>query len=250
MTIVEEAVSAGIEEIAVIVQKDDLELFQDFFCSPPTIENFNKLSKENQRYSEYLMELGHKITFLKQEAQEGFGHAVYCARQWVNNEPFLLLLGDHLYGSSGEDSCAKQMVDLYQREGCSVLSLEVTAAERVHNFGCVSGIWKERGSVLSITEFCEKPDLDYARGHLHVDGMEKDKFLCVFGLYVLTPRVFDFLEEHLSHNIRERGEFQLTSCLDRVRQYDGFTGYVVQGRRFDIGLPDSYRQTVQDFRAA
>ena len=67
---------------------------------------------------------------------------------------------------------------------------------------------------------------------------------------LLTPRVFDYLEEHIQHNIRERGEFQLTSCLDRVRQYEGFAGHVVQGRRFDIGLPESYRQTVADFRSA
>jgi UTP--glucose-1-phosphate uridylyltransferase len=80
--------------------------------------------------------------------------------------------------------------------------------------------------------------------------MGDDQFLSVFGIYVLTPRVFEYLEENIAHNIRERGEYQLTSCLDQVRQNDGFTGYVVKGRRFDIGLPDSYRQTVIDFRDA
>jgi len=80
--------------------------------------------------------------------------------------------------------------------------------------------------------------------------MADGSFLTVFGQYVLTPRIFELLEENITHNIRERGEFQLTSCLDKLRQQEGFTGVVVKGRRFDIGLPDYYRQTVIDFRNA
>ena len=76
------------------------------------------------------------------------------------------------------------------------------------------------------------------------------KFLTVFGQYILRPAVFEYLEEHISRNVREHGEFQLTSCLDRLRQEDGFSGYVVDGRRFDIGTPEAYRQTLIDFRNA
>ena len=74
--------------------------------------------------------------------------------------------------------------------------------------------------------------------------------LAVFGQYVLRPRLFEVLEENIHNNVRERGEFQLTCCLNRMRQEDGFMGIVVQGRRFDIGLPDVYRETVIDFRNA
>jgi UTP--glucose-1-phosphate uridylyltransferase len=80
--------------------------------------------------------------------------------------------------------------------------------------------------------------------------MADDRFICIFGLYVLTPKIFDYLEEHISKNFRERGEFQLTSCLDRLCQEEGMTGYVVQGKSFDIGLPDVYWQTMIDFRNA
>ena len=83
-----------------------------------------------------------------------------------------------------------------------------------------------------------------------VEGMEEDTFLSVFGQYVLKPVIFDYLEENIRHNVRERGEFQLTSCLDRLRQEDGFTGCVIKGRRFDIGLPESYRQAIIDYRNA
>jgi UTP--glucose-1-phosphate uridylyltransferase len=80
--------------------------------------------------------------------------------------------------------------------------------------------------------------------------MNIDYFLTVFGIYVLQPQIFEFLEQNITHNLRERGEFQLTSCLDELRKADGFSGYVVNGHRFDIGLPEEYRQTVIGFRNA
>ena len=250
MAIVEEAVNAGIEEVCLIVQSGDTELFESFFKTPPPIEHYNKLSKENKAYCDYLLELGSRVTFVTQDVQEGFGHAVYCAREWVGNEPFLLMLGDHLYGSDEEKCCAQQVVEAYERVGHSVVGLKKTPIELLSNFGCVTGVWKEKDSLLSVTEFYEKPDAEYAMEHLHVDGMNVDEFLTVFGIYVLQPQIFEFLEQNISHNLRERGEFQLTSCLDDLRKADGFSGYVVKGRRFDIGLPEEYRQTVIDFRNA
>ncbi len=250
LAIVEEALSAGIEEVCIVCQKDDKELFEDFFGSPPPIEHYNKLSSEMKEYNDYLLELGRKVTLVSQDVQEGFGHAVYCTKSWVGNEPFLLLLGDHLYSSDEEASCAKQVVDVYNRLGQSVVGLKVTPGKEVHNFGCAGGTWMERDSLISITEFAEKPDEEYAGTHLHIDGMDEGTFLSVFGIYALKPSVFDYLEEHINHNVREKGEFQLTSCLDQIRQEDGFTGIIVKGKRFDIGLPESYRQTLIDFRNA
>ncbi len=249
MAIVEEAVNAGIEEVCLIVQRRDIDLFESYFKTPPRIEHYNKLSKENKAYCDYLIELGSRISFVTQDVQEGFGHAVYCAKDWVNGEPFLLMLGDHLYASDEAYSCAKQVLDAYERVGHSVVGLKETPIDELSNFGCVTGIWSEE-SMLSVTEFYEKPDPEYAREHLHVDGMDDDSFLTVFGIYVIEPQVFGFLEQNIEHNLRERGEFQLTSCLDDLRKADGFSGYVVRGRRFDIGLPEEYRQTVIDFRFA
>ena len=250
MAIVEEAINAGIEEVCLIVQSGDTELFESFFKTPPPIEHYNKLSKENKAYCDYLLELGSRVTFVTQDVQEGFGHAVYCAREWVGNESFLLMLGDHLYGSDEERCCARQVVEAYEQVGHSVVGLKKTPIELLSNFGCVTGVWKEKDALLSVTEFYEKPDPEYAMEHLHIDGMEVDEFLTVFGIYVIQPQIFDFLEQNISHNLRERGEFQLTSCLDELRKADGFSGYVVKGRRFDIGLPEEYRQTVIDFRNA
>ena len=250
MAIVEEAINAGIEEVCLVVQRGDTALFESFFKSPPPIEHFNKLSKENKVYCDYLIELGSRVTLITQDVQEGFGHAVYCARDWVGNEPFLLMLGDHLYASDEVNSCAKQVLEAYEQAGHSVVGLKETPIEELSNFGCVTGVWKEEASMLSVTEFYEKPDAEYAMEHLHVDGMKTDYFLTVFGIYVIQPQIFEFLEQNIEHNLRERGEFQLTSCLDELRKADGFSGYVVKGRRFDIGVPEEYRQTVIDFRNA
>ena len=250
LAIVEEAISAGIEEVGIVVQKSDRQVFEDFFKAPPKEELFNKLSLENQEYSRYLQDLGSKITILTQDEQEGFGHAVFCANQWVNDEPFLLLLGDHLYTSDTEISCAGQLLEIYEQVNRSVLGLRVTPAEVIHHYGCATGVWQEPDSMLSITQIYEKPNLEYARSHLHVDGMKDDDFLSIFGMYLLQPKIFDYLEESISHNLRERGEFQLTSCLEKLRQEDGITGYVVKGRCFDTGLPDVYWQTMVDFRNA
>ena len=248
MTIVEEAINAGIEEVCLVVQSRDRELFEGFFKTLPLIENFNKLPQEDQEYSHYLMDLGQRISFVTQDVQDGFGHAVFCTREWVGDEPFLLMLGDHLYASDSEVSCARQILDVYDRVEHSVVGLKTTPSDQIHNFGCVTGAWQESDTILSITEFYEKPDVEYARQHLQVEGMKEDEFLTVFGMYVLVPEIFDYLEENISHSLRERGEFQLTSCLDKLRKEDNFSGYLVKGRCFDIGVPEAYRQAMIDYR--
>ena len=250
LAIIEEALSAGVEEICIIIQPEDRPYFEEFFAAVPPVAQFNKLARESQAYCRYLLDVARRITWIPQETQDGFGHAVYCAQQWVGHEPFLLMLGDHLYASETDISCARQLLDVYERVGQSVVGLKVTPAGEIHNFGCVGGLWSKPGSVLSITEFSEKPDVEYARKHLRVDGFGDDQFLTVFGQYVLEPTVFDYLGEHIAHNLREHGEFQLTSCLERLRQEHGFTGYVIKGRRFDVGTPEAYRQTMIDFRNA
>ncbi|MEG4396025.1 UTP--glucose-1-phosphate uridylyltransferase [Microcoleus sp. BROC3] len=247
LAIVEEALSAGIEEVGIVVQKGDRTFFEDFFKTPPSPELFQKLSLQNQQYSQYLQDLGQQVTILTQDVQEGFGHAVFCAKEWANNEPFLLLLGDHIYSSQTESSCARQLLDIYSQVQQSVIGLRVTQAEVIHHYGCAAGVWQEQDSILSVTQLYEKPDIEYARQHLSVEGMADDSFLSMFGMYVLDPKIFDYLAEHINGNFRERGEFQLTSCLDKLRQFEGMAGYVVQGRCFDTGLPEVYRQTLIDF---
>ena len=100
------------------------------------------------------------------------------------------MLGDHLYSSDEEKCCARQVVEAYEQVGHSVVGLKVTPIEQLSNFGCVTGAWREANSLLSLTEIYEKPDPEYAMEHLHVDGMDMDQFLTVFGIYVLQPQIF------------------------------------------------------------
>jgi UTP-glucose-1-phosphate uridylyltransferase len=247
LLIVEEALEAGIEEVIIIVQKDDLEDFRDFFNTQVSIENYNKLSRPFQEYARRILEVGRRVSFALQITQEGFGHAVYSVREAVGNEPFLLMLGDHLYRANGSISCARQLLDAYHRHGQNILGLRRTPGDQIANFGTVAGVWQEENRLLSVTEFAEKPTLDYARTNLRVPQLPEDEYLTVFGQYIIKPQIFEYLEEHIVNNVRERGEFQLTSSLDRLRQEDGFLGLLMEGRRFDIGLPNSYLETLQSF---
>jgi UTP-glucose-1-phosphate uridylyltransferase/mevalonate kinase len=172
MAIVEEALDAGAEEIAIIVQSRDRDLFEGFFNTPPAVEHFNKLSVEGRENSRRLLDIGRRITWLTQDVQEGFGHAVHCAKDWVAGEPFLLMLGDHLYGSESGVSCARQMVNAYERHGKSVVGLMSTPGSEIQHFGCVTGVWQERNLTLALTEFAEKPSLEHAREYLAVDGLD------------------------------------------------------------------------------
>jgi UTP-glucose-1-phosphate uridylyltransferase/galactokinase/mevalonate kinase-like predicted kinase len=246
LAIVEEALSAGIEEIAILVQPQDKGVFEELFNTPPRIENFHKLSQDNQEYCNHLANIGRRITFLEQETQEGFGHAVYCAREWVGDEPFLLLLGDTLCASDISSSCAEQVLDTYKRVGNTVIGLRSTPADEIHHFGCAAGSWEEN-SLLTITKLYEKPSREYAEGHLRVDGIPPGEFLAFFGIYVLTPEIFEHLEESIRSNSRQQGEFQLTFCLERLCLTNGCSGAVVRGRRFDIGNPESYVRAIHEF---
>ncbi len=249
LLIVEEAINAGIEEVVIIVQEHDLESFQSFFNVQVTIENYNKLPPHFQEYSRWLLEIGRRVKFVIQHRQEGFGHAVYAAREVVGDEPFLLMLGDHIYRSDGERSCAQQLVDAYNQHGISVVGLRRTPEEMLSAFGTVAGNWMDDEQVLmNITEFAEKPTVDYARNNLVVDGLPEGEYLTLFGQYIIKPHLFDYLEEHIENNVRERGEFQLTSALDRLRKEDGYLGVVIDGNRFDIGLPEYYHKTMETFR--
>ncbi len=247
LLIIEEALEAGLEEVVIIVQENDLEGFQSFFNSQITIENYNKLPRHFQEYARRILEIGRRVSFITQPAQEGFGHAVYCAKDAIGDEPFLLMLGDHLYRSTGEQSCTRQLLDAYQQHGINILGLRRTPEDEIANFGTVAGVWVEDDRILNVTEFAEKPTLDYARNNLRVPGLPEEEYLTVFGMYVIKPQLFEYLEENIRHNIRERGEFQLTSALDRLRQEDGFLGLIMEGKRYDIGLPIHYQETVQTF---
>jgi UTP--glucose-1-phosphate uridylyltransferase len=173
---------------------------------------------------------------------------VYCARELIGDEPFLLMLGDHIYRSLTKRNCVQQLMDAYHQHGISIVGLKRTPESQIAAFGTVAGVWLEAEELLSVTEFAEKPTIDYARTHLLVPGLPEGEYLTLFGQYIIKPQIFHYLEEHIQNNVREKGEFQLTSAIDQLRQEDGFQGLIINGRRYDIGLPDYYLETLKAFR--
>ena len=247
LLIVEEAMKAGIEEVIIIVQEGALKDFESFFHDKMSVENYNKLPRKFQEYASEILEIGKRVRFVVQKNQLGFGHAVYCSKEAVGDEPFLLMLGDHLYRSNTDVSCAQQLIDAYQLYGKNIVGLRSTPEVEIAQYGTVAGNWVADGKIMDVTEFSEKPTRDYANSNLRVAGLEADQYMTVFGQYILTPQIFNLLEELIENNVRLMGGFQLTNALDRLRQYDGFMGAVIDGSRYDIGLPDSYLKTLYEY---
>ncbi len=243
LVLIEEALAAGIEDIALIVQPGHESLFQALFTPLSTIEQ-GKYNDEQIAYAQRLTALRQHVTTIPQTSQEGFGHAVYCAHEWLGGEPCLLLLGDHLFTSTIESSCAAQLLTAYASCQQSVVGLLPTSIAQSHLYGAATGTWAEPGRLVQVSRFIEKPSPEEAREHLQLVDLPADHVLSFLGQYILSPHVFTILARHIEQDYREQGEVQLTACLEALLEEEGCYGAVVQGKRFDIGNPGAYREAV------
>lgn len=250
--IIEEAVRSGIEELCLIIQDGDEEIFRSYFDEPPTPEKL-RLKLESRdwaaKLSKRISELGKRISYAVQKEQEGYGHAVYCAKDWADGEPFLLMLGDHIYKSYTDKRCARQILDMFEKFGGSVIAVQKTPEELLSHFGTVAGKRHEDNSRLyRVSEIREKPSINYARKHLRIDGLEKGQYFCMFGQYALTSGLFDCLKYQVDNDIRERDEIQLTTALQLLHQDEkDFYAYETNGKGYDIGNPKAYVQTISEY---
>ena len=203
-------------------------------------------TERQKHYCQRLAELGERITLIAQTEQSGFGHAVFCARDWVGDEPFLLMLGDHLYTSDTEEPCAHQLLNAFEANGRkSIVGVYQADVADVCHYGTVAGTWTGDGQrVLQVSELAEKPSVDYARSSLVTPDLPPDTFLCIYGQYVLTPTVFQHLVLEIEADMREGGEIQLTTALESLRRDEGVLGYRIEGQHYDTGLPGPYVRTL------
>jgi len=247
---VEEAMNAGIEEIAIIIQPEDEQLFRSYFSelSQELYPRFIK-SEEDAALLRQLKEIEPRISYVHQKEQEGFGHAVYCAKDWAAGAPFLLILGDHLFRSDIEINCSRQLIQIFETYGHTVSGVDRTHRSRLHLFGTVTGNWiKEQEGLFIISHLYEKPDETFARENLRMPGIPDDFYFCFFGMHVFENAIFDILEYHIRHNIRQKGEFQLTNAQEKLREETGhYYGLEIKGQRFDIGVPAEYKKTMALF---
>ena len=248
MILLEELLAAGIEEICLVIGEDEQEEFERFFAPLPDAYR-EKLPIDKQIVEDHITAMRQHITFILQKDRLGFGHAVWLAAPFTEGEPTLLLLGDFVYRSNTEQCCVRQVLNAYMECGKTLVSIAEVPLERVSHYGIVYGVWEENESIMSVDSIIEKPTTDYAMQYLGVENSRGEKkYYATFGQYVLQPEVFQELEKEILNGQHSEGlEFGLTASLDRVREQYGLSAFVPNGRSFDIGLPEAYRDTVRDF---
>jgi UTP-glucose-1-phosphate uridylyltransferase/galactokinase len=253
LILLEELVKSGIEEICLVLgSEEERELYKDFFERPLSDEHLGKLNAECQEYEHHIIDIGKRLHYVYQKEKRGFGHAVYQAAQFAHGEPVLLMLGDTLYASSTNKPCALQLIEAYELSNCLTLGLYPVDVKEVSHFGIMSGVWEDKKeTVLHVTTLYEKPKSSYAEEFLGVRNSKGQHEYCsVFGQYILTPEVF----EQLENDIREadahperKGEIELTAALDKVRQRTGMYGIRLRGERFDMGNPQALVNTIATY---
>ena len=253
LILLEELVHSGVEEICLVLgSEEERKLYMDFFERPLSDEHMKKLSTENREYENRIIDIGKRLRYVYQREKRGFGHAVYQAAQFAHGEPVLLMLGDTLYSSTTNKPCALQLIEAYEMTNCLTLGLYPVDVKEVSHFGIMSGVWEDKKeTMLRVTAFDEKPKPSYAEEFLGVrNGEGKREYCSVFGMYILTPEVFEQLEADIraaDAGQEGRGEIELTPALDAVRQRTGMVGVRLRGERYDMGNPQALVATISTY---
>ncbi len=249
LILLEELVKSGVEEICLVLgSKEERQQYKDFFDRPLSEEHLRKLPAEAQEYENEILSIGKRLRYVYQNEKRGFGHAVYQAAEFAGGDPVLLLLGDTLYRSNSNKPCALQLIEKYERYNQLMVSIHPVPLAEVSHYGIMSGVWenKER-TELNVAVMMEKPKASYAEEFLWVRNSSGVKeYFSVFGLYILTPEVFEQLAEDIASNDGTH-EVELTAALDAVRQKSGMMGVRLNGEMFDMGNPTALRRCVQHF---
>jgi UTP--glucose-1-phosphate uridylyltransferase len=232
--IAEEAFASGIEEICVICAPGDGPRYQEAFTSLRNnlLDSF-KNSDWAQEEAEKVDNLRTRLQFIEQQEPLGYGHAVYSARDFVKEEPFLLLLGDHLYVSgSPEQRCAAQLISLAVQEGCAVSAVNPTIEHQIHRYGTLTGKHQSnQKGVYQIDRIIEKPSLSTAELELQTPGLRAGYYLCFFGMHVLTSSVFSILQTQIESGSQN---VQLTTALQELASTEKYLALEVKGNRYDL----------------
>ncbi len=232
--IAEEAFASGIEEICIVCAPGDPELYVNAFTS--LRDNLLKSYKNvdwAQQQAEKITRLLEHLQFAEQQDALGYGHAVYCARNFVGNDPFLLLLGDYLYVSASKiKRCATQLIELAVQEDCAVSAVTPIIEHQIGRYGTLTGkhLHNQPG-VYQIEKIIEKPSLSVAELELQTQGQRAGYYLCLFGMHVFTPQVFDLLQKYIDKNSTN---LMLTPVLQELADMDKYLALEVKGNRYDL----------------
>ena len=210
--IIEETLAAGVEDICIVICPED-----------------------EAAYGEAAGEHAGRLSFFQQCEPLGYGHAVYCAREFTGDEPFLHLISDHVYVSSGESGCARQLVEVAEARNCSVSGVQATRENLLPYFGAIGGR-RVAGTqdLYQVEQVVEKPTPTEAEQTLAVPGLRAGHYLCFFGMHVLTPAVMEILGRHVA----ERGEqtVLLSPVLDELARREQYLALEARGRRYPVDV--------------
>ena len=236
---------AGIDEIALIIGDGEQEEYEKLF-SPIDDDIRIKLPEEKKEYADMIEKISEKITYIVQNEKLGFGHAVWLTREFSNNEPVLLMLGDFIYKSNVSDYCCSQIIEMYKQVGKPLVSITETPLDSVVHYGIIQGQWENSDeTVMKVESMVEKPTDDYAKEYLGVINRRGEKkYYKTFGQYIITKEVYEELDSEIKKGKLQRGEYQLTSALDAMRDTIGLYAFLPDGVAYDMGLPEQYRYTV------
>jgi UTP--glucose-1-phosphate uridylyltransferase len=243
----EEAIDSGIEEICIITQPGEASQYREYFrrLDSDTVKSFRGKDWAILQ-SEKLASFGERLTFAEQHTPDGFGHAVYQAREFVGDEPFLLLLGDHVYISHIAERCAHQLIKVHEEHGAeATTAVQPTLERMLHLFGTIRGeVVDSRKGIYKAKQIIEKPSVEFARANLVTPGLPAGNYLAHFGMWIFSPAIFDSIEYLIKNNIREKGEIQLTAAQEHLRQQtDKYFVSITQGQRYDTGIPYGLMET-------
>ncbi len=204
--LIEQALAAGVEEICVVVWPGD-----------------------ESRYTQAAGRHAGAIRFVAQAEPKGYADAILCARAFIANDPFLHMVGDHLYVSSSATPSAQRLVELAAQEECSVSGVQPTRESLLPRFGTVAGRRVTgRSDLYRVETVIEKPTPTEAEQRLMVPGIRAGFYLCFFGMHVLTPAVMEILS---------KGAPTLSAALAELARKEQYLALEDEGRRYDLGAP-------------
>jgi UTP--glucose-1-phosphate uridylyltransferase len=227
--IVEEAIESGIEDIIIVTGKGKRAI-EDHFDNNFELEQ-NLVEKEKFDLLEKVRQSSKvDIHYIRQKEPKGLGHAVWCARKFIGDEPFAVLLGDDIV--QADKPCLKQLMDEYGKTGASIIGVQPVPEEETHRYGIIEPL-EQTGRRYEVKNFVEKP----ARGTAPSN-------LAIMGRYILTPEIFRFLEEQ---KIGAGGEIQLTDAIQKLNEIQRVFAYNFEGKRYDVGEKIGFIKTTIEF---
>ncbi len=228
--IVEEAIASGIEDIIIVTGRNKRAIEDHFDKNVELEEELKKSQKEDLLAQVRDISNMVNIHYIRQKEPKGLGHAIYCAKAFIGNEPFAVLLGDDIV--KAEEPCLKQLIRVYNEYKTTVLGVQRVPDSEVSKYGIVAGRQVE-DRIFKVNDMVEKPDPEQAPSNI-----------AILGRYIISPAIFSHLE-----NITpgKGGEIQLTDALKSLMHHEAMYAYDFIGKRYDVGNKMGFLQATVEF---